>query len=52
MVLTDVIRGYVTLKSARVDYGVAIFEKDGTFVIDEEETGRLRKSTGSYSSLA
>jgi N-methylhydantoinase B len=42
-VLTDVIRGYVSLDSARKDYGVVIREEDGRYVLDEEGTDQLRK---------
>jgi hypothetical protein len=41
MVASDVIEGYISLESARVDYGVAI--NATTFEIDWSETSRLRK---------
>lgn len=40
MVLRDVLEGYVSLESARADYGVAI--DPGTLAIDTEETKKLR----------
>ena len=40
MVLRDVLEGYVSLESARADYGVAI--DPGTLAIDMEETKKLR----------
>ncbi len=41
MVVSDVIEGYVSLESARVDYGVVI--DSATFAVNMEETGRLRR---------
>ena len=41
MVASDVIEGYVSLESARVDYGVAI--NATTLEVDWSETSRLRK---------
>ncbi len=41
MVLNDVLEGYVSLESARADYGVAIDPK--TLEIDHEETKKLRE---------
>lgn len=42
-VLKDVIGGYVSLDSARKDYGVAIKKLDDEYVLDETETEKLRK---------
>jgi N-methylhydantoinase B len=42
-VLKDVIGGYVSLDSARKDYGVAIRQVQGEYVLDEAETAKLRK---------
>jgi len=42
-VLEDVIRGYVSLDSARKDYGVVIREENGESILDEVETEKLRK---------
>jgi N-methylhydantoinase B len=42
-VLNDVIRGYISLESARKDYGVVIREEDGEYILDEVETEKLRK---------
>jgi N-methylhydantoinase B len=41
MVVSDVIEGYVSIESARVDYGVVI--DSATFAVNMEETGRLRR---------
>jgi N-methylhydantoinase B len=41
MVASDVIEGYVSLESARIDYGVVI--DSATFAVNMEETGRLRR---------
>jgi N-methylhydantoinase B len=40
MVVNDVVEGYVSLESARADYGVAINPK--TLDVDEEGTKKLR----------
>jgi N-methylhydantoinase B len=41
-VLDDVIDEYVSIKSAREDYGVTIKKQGGKFIIDEQETSKLR----------
>ncbi|MBV28254.1 MAG: hypothetical protein CMM22_00390, partial [Rhodospirillaceae bacterium] len=41
-VLTDVVKGYVSLDNARKDYGVAIREDDGEYTLDEAATKELR----------
>ena len=41
MVASDVMEGYVSLESARTDYGVAINPK--TYEVDEQETKKLRE---------
>ena len=38
----DVVRGYVSLDSARDDYGVAL---DADLSVDEDATARLRRET-------
>lgn len=43
MVTLDVMEGYVSIESARNDYGVVIDEN--TFTVDMGETDRLRKQT-------
>jgi len=45
-VLQDVIRGYVSLDSARKDYGVVIRKVDDEYVLDEAGTEKLRKQEG------
>ena len=40
----DVLRGYVSLEAARVDYGVVL--QPDTLAVDVEETRRLRSATG------
>jgi N-methylhydantoinase B len=41
MVASDVMEGYVSLESARTDYGVAI--NPNTYEVDEQETKKLRE---------
>jgi N-methylhydantoinase B len=41
-VLRDVTEGYVTLAAAHDIYGVALVKKGGAYVVDEDETQRLR----------
>ena len=41
--LRDVIRGYVSLDSARKHYGVVIREENGEYVLDEVESEKLRE---------
>lgn len=41
-VLDDVINEYVSVESARNDYGVEIKSVDGSYIVDEAETARLR----------
>jgi N-methylhydantoinase B len=43
-VLEDVRQGYVSVESARADYGVALAEGNGEFRVDEEATLSLRKN--------
>jgi N-methylhydantoinase B len=43
-VLQDVRQGYVSVESARVDYGVALAGAGGQWRLDEEMTRALRKS--------
>jgi len=45
MVAHDVIEGYVSIESAKVDYGVVIDPK--TLEVDENETAKLRKTLDS-----
>ncbi len=45
-VLNDAMEGYVSMESARDDYGVAIDRK--TFQIDQEKTKKLRRRQGEY----
>jgi len=45
-VLTDVIRGYVSLESAKKDYGVVVREKNGEYIVDEVKTEKLRRHRG------
>ena len=42
-VLRDVVKEYISLDRAREDYGVIIREQDGEYILDEVETGKLRK---------
>jgi N-methylhydantoinase B len=42
LVLKDVIMEYITIKSAEMEYGVVIVERDGTLSIDKERTLALR----------
>ncbi|MDP6180897.1 MAG: hydantoinase B/oxoprolinase family protein [Desulfatiglandales bacterium] len=42
-VLTDVIKGYVSLESAKKDYGVVIREEDGNYILDDEEPKKVRE---------
>ena len=44
-VLDDVIKGYVSVESAREDYRVAIDEQHGISTIDWDETKRLRSAS-------
>jgi N-methylhydantoinase B len=41
-VLDDVVQGYVSLESARRDYGVSIKQVDDQYVLDEAGTANLR----------
>jgi len=41
-VLADVRGGYVSLESAKRDYGVVIRQADGQYVVDEAGTAKLR----------
>ena len=43
-VLDDVIDEYVSIESARDDYGVIIEKKDSQYVINQKETEKLRKN--------
>jgi N-methylhydantoinase B len=42
-VLKDIIGGYISLNSARKDYGVAIKKVSDDYLLDKTETNRLRK---------
>lgn len=42
-VLEDVCQGYVSLESAKLDYGVAMELKDGDLTLDQAATRRLRR---------
>lgn len=42
LVLNDFLDGYISLESARNDYGVSIIEKDEQWEIDEVETAQIR----------
>jgi N-methylhydantoinase B len=42
MVRDDVKRGFVSEESAREEYGVILHTQNGKYIIDEEETKRLR----------
>ena len=42
LVLTDVQMGYISLGSARKDYGVSIVEQNGSLAVDKETTSQLR----------
>jgi N-methylhydantoinase B/oxoprolinase/acetone carboxylase alpha subunit len=44
LVLEDVENELISVKTAREDYGVAVFEENGDFKIDVEETTRLRSA--------
>jgi N-methylhydantoinase B len=44
-VLLDIIRGYVSVESAKRDYGVAVLKSaDGYYVVDKDATDNLRGS--------
>lgn len=43
IVLNDVLNGYVSIESAKKDYGVVIDPSKGKLSIDEKATGELRK---------
>jgi len=45
-VLADVRSGYVSLESARRDYGVVINQEGRRFVLDVKATNELRQSRG------
>ena len=45
-VLADVVEQKVSLLQAREQYGVAIMEQNGNYILDEDATKALRDSNG------